>query len=62
MAVTTKLVTIDCPVKNCRKALKAEVNAEWDKMTKEQKQQLKDQVRAQLLPGLKKHHKDGHPK
>lgn len=62
MAVTTKLITIECPVKKCSKSLKAEVNADWDNMTEDQQTQLKSQVRNRLLPGLKKHHKDGHPK
>lgn len=62
MAVTAKIVKIDCPTKGCKKSFAAEVKANWDGMTADQKQQLKDQVRAQLLPGLKKHHKDGHPK
>lgn len=62
MAVTTKVITIQCPTKKCEKSLAAEVNAEWDNMTEEQQEQLKAQVRNRLLPGLKKHHKDGHPK
>jgi hypothetical protein len=62
MAVTKKLVKVDCPFKGCPKALKAEVSADWDKFTDEQAEDLRTQVRNQLLPGLKKHHKDGHPK
>lgn len=62
MAETVKMVKIECPAKGCDKALSAEVRANWDNMTKQQRQELKAQVRAQLLPGLKKHHKDGHPK
>lgn len=61
MAITTKLIEIDCPIKKCDKTLKAEVNADWDNMTEEQQEQLKSQVRNRLTPGFKKHHKDGHP-
>lgn len=62
MAISTELVEIDCPIKKCHHQLKAEVNADWENMSDDEQAQLKAQVRNRLLPGLKKHHKDGHPK
>lgn len=60
--MSVKIVKIDCPYKGCDKSLAAEVNANWDDMTEDQQAQLKAQVHNRFLPGLKKHHKDGHPK
>lgn len=60
--MSKRVVTIECPFKKCDKSLAAEVNADFDNMTDDQVAELEAQVRNQLLPGLKKHHKDGHPK
>lgn len=60
--VTTRIVKVDCPFKKCNHQLQGEVNAEWDSMSQQEQDTLMAQVRNRLLPGLKKHHKDGHPK
>lgn len=62
MTVSKKMVKIECPYPNCDKAITAEVKSNWDKMSEKEQEELRQQVRNRLLPGLRKHHKDGHPK
>lgn len=59
---TVKLVQVDCPYRDCEKSLGAEVNADWANMKPSEQNELINSVKKRLLPGLKKHHKDGHPK
>lgn len=56
-------VKVKCPYKNCKVSIVAEIKADQIKDISEKDLEiLKQQVTEQILPGLKKHHKDGHPK
>lgn len=62
MAITKRIVKVDCPFKRCKEQLQAEVSVDWDRLNEEQTDLLISQVKNRLMPGFKKHHKDGHPK
>lgn len=51
---------INCPAKDCKFLLIAEINTEV--VPKEEVGDLLDQARDRLTKSIQKHHDDGHPK